>query len=169
MLYALSGAHALSDADLLYGMADEHPQVRRHALRLGESRLNESTELRAKALSLLSDSDPAVQFQITLSLGECQDSTATHALAEILRRSAADRDIADAVLTSIAERAGAVLTELLADEQFAASAGSDRILNAIVGQIVRQRRSDDLDALVGLLQNSGRTGKAASAAALLRR
>ena len=123
VLYALSGADALSDADLLNAMADEHPQVRRHALRLSESRLNESAELRAKALSLLSDPDPAVQFQLALSLGECQDSTATRALAEILRRSATDRDIADAALTSIAERAGAVLTELLADEQLCRECG----------------------------------------------
>src|SRR4051794_40459294 len=116
VLHALANVDALMDADLMQALGNEHPQVRRHALRLSETRLNKSADVRQKALSLLTDSDPAVQFQLALSLGECQDAAAMKAIAEILRRSSNSREISDAALTSIEARAGAVLAQLLMDK-----------------------------------------------------
>jgi hypothetical protein len=160
VLYALDSVNALEDIDLLHAFGDSHPQVRRHALRLSESRLDKSATLRSAALPLAADPDPAVQFQAALSFGECRDSAATHALAQILLRDSSSRDISDAVLTSIVDRAGSVLTFLLADDKWAASPSGESTSVAIVGQIARQQRTEDLDALVKLL----RVAKAASPA-----
>ena len=159
---------ALDDADLLKALGDAHPQVRRHAIRLSEPRLDKSAALREKVLSLVADADPVVQFQLALSLGECRDNAATAALASILIRSAANRDIADAALTSIVDRAGVVMALVLGDDKWAASPSGESVLGAIVGQIVRQRRGEDLDALVSLLQKSDGRSHAASQAALLK-
>jgi len=168
VLYALDSVKALDEADLLAALGDAHPQVRRHALRLSESRLDKSPSLRDKALALVSDTDPAVQFQLALSLGECQDMAASQALATILVHAAKDRDISDAVLTSIVDRAGVVLAIVLGNDQWAVSPSGESVISAIVGQIARQRRVEDLDVLVSLLRNVGDKQHAASAAALLK-
>jgi putative membrane-bound dehydrogenase-like protein len=168
VLYALDSVDSLDDADLLKALGDAHPQVRRQAIQLSESRLDESAPLREKVPSLVADTDPAVQFQLAFSLGECHDNAASAALASILIRSAANRDITDAVLTSIVDRAGMVMALALGNEKWAASPGGESVLGSIVGQIARQRRAEDLDALVSLLQKSGERSHAASQAALLK-
>ncbi len=167
VLYALKSVNALDVADLLKALGDSHPQVRRHAIRLSESRLDESVPLRDKVVALVADADPAVQFQLALSLGECHDVAATKAIAAILLHST-DRDITDAALTSIVDRAGPVLALVLDDDKWAASSSGQAVLHAIVGQIVRQRRPEDLKAMIAVLRPSDGKRNAASQAALLR-
>lgn len=167
VLYALDSVNGLDDADVLRALGDAHPQVRRHALRLSELRLVKSAQLREKVISLVSDADPVVQFQLALSLGDCHDMAATQALASILVHSSKNRDIADAALTSIVDRAGAVLAFVLGNDKWVASPSGESILGAIVGQIARQRRPEDLDALIALLQQTDKR-HAGSEAALLK-
>src|SRR4051812_14986195 len=167
MLYAIDSLNALRDEDLLKGLIDLHPPVRRHALRLAEPKLEYSAALRNKIVSLVSDTDPVVQFQLAFTLGETKDSAATKALAQILIQSGGNRDIADAVLTSIVDRAGDVLRLLLANDKWWGSQAAEPILNAIVGQIARQRREHDLKILVDQLQAPGSNRHAASTVALL--
>jgi putative membrane-bound dehydrogenase-like protein len=168
VLYALDSVNALEDADLAAALDERHPQVRRHAIRLSESRLDGSSSLRSKVLSLVAEAEPIVQFQLALSLGECRDRAASQALAQILLRDAGNRDISDAVLTSIVDRGGSVLTLLLADNHWAASSSGESITTAIVRQIARQRRPEDLDALVKLLQSPERVPQAAGKTVLLK-
>ncbi len=167
VLYALDSVGALADADLLKALGDEHPQVRRHAIRLSESRLDKTASLREKVLSLVADSDPVVQFQLALSLGECHDPAATQALATILLHNT-NRDITDAALTSIVDRAGSVLAQLLGSDKWVTSHTGQMVLGAIIGQISRQRRPQDLDVLVALLQSPEGSQHVASKAALLK-
>ncbi|HEX3599235.1 MAG TPA: HEAT repeat domain-containing protein, partial [Lacipirellulaceae bacterium] len=167
VLYALDSVGALDDADLLRALGDDHPQVRRHAIRLSESRLDKSAELRNKVFSLIADSDPAVQFQIALSLGECHDASVTAAIAMILVHRS-DRDVIDAALTSIVDRAGPVLAILLGDNTWANTNDGERITQAIVGQIARQRRPQDLDALIALLKSPDGARHTAGKAAVLK-
>jgi putative membrane-bound dehydrogenase-like protein len=167
VLYALDSVGALEDADLLKALGDEHPQVRRHAIRLSEPRLDKSAALHEKVISLVSDSDPVVQFQLALSLGESHDASATPAIAEILLHNA-DRDITDAGLTSIVDRAGPVLELLLGNDKWPTSRSGERVIGAIVGQIARQRKPQDLDVLVDLLKSPEGKLSAASKAALLK-
>lgn len=168
VLYALDSVKALDDAELLKALSDLHPQVRRHAIRLSESRLDKSAPLREKVLGLVEDSDPAVQFQLALSLGECRDRSVASALASILMRSGKDRDISDAVLTSVVDRAGLVLALVLGNDKWVAGPTGESVIGAIVGQIARQRRTEDLDVLVSLLQQVGGKAHASSQAALLK-
>ena len=166
VLYALDSVNALADADLMAALGDEHPQVRRHATRLSESRLAQSPLLREKVIALAADAEPVVQFQVALSLGETGDKRATAALAKILQSS--NRDIVDAALTSIVDRPGDVLAALLSDGKWMASAASDSIVAAIVGQIARQQRAADLDVLVDVLQRPSGKGHMAGAAVLIK-
>ncbi len=167
MLYALDSLNALDESDVLHALADSHPQVRRHGLRLSEPMLDKSAVVREKAVSLTSDVDPVVQFQLALSLGESRDASATQAIAYILTHSK-NRDIMDAALTSIVDRAGGVLKLLLADSKWSTSPAAESILRSIVGQIVRQRHGDDLNILVKLLQPTDDRHRSASTVALLK-
>jgi putative membrane-bound dehydrogenase-like protein len=168
MFYALDSLRALSEADVLHALGDPDPQVRRHGLRLSESMLDKSAEVREKAVSLASDTDPVVQFQLALSLGDCRDASATKAIAHILINDSKNRDIADAALTSIVDRAGGVLKLLLADGKWSASATAEPILTSLVSQIVRQRHEDDLKILVGALQSSGSNHRATNTLAVIK-
>src|SRR6185295_9276825 len=55
-LWALHGLAALQDASLLTGLSDSHPGVRENGVRLAETRLNSSPEIRSKVLELAGDS-----------------------------------------------------------------------------------------------------------------
>lgn len=167
MLYALDSLNGLTEADVLKALGDPHPQVRRHGLRLAEPMLNKSPAVREKAVALVADRDPVVEFQLALSLGDCSDDAATKAIAAIMARSK-NRDITDAALTSIADRAGGVLKLLLADPQWVSSPASEPILVAIAGQIVRQRHPADLDILVDLLRPSDSKKRSTGTLALLK-
>jgi putative heme-binding domain-containing protein len=148
VLHALGTAQQLSVSDLLSALTDPHAQVRRHALRLSEPILDSSKELLSKVMALASDEDGAVQFQLALSLGESNDPRATQTIAECIVRNSGQRDIVDAALTSVGTRAGAVLKHLLSHRSWLASGDSKTVLAAIVGQIVRQRRPEDLTVLL---------------------
>jgi putative heme-binding domain-containing protein len=130
--------------------------------------LDKSAAVRQKAASLTSDNDPVVQFQLALSLGESHDASATKAIAHILIHDSKNRDIMDAALTSIVDRAGGVLQLLLAEGKWSASPAAEPILTAIVSQIVRQRHNKDLNVLVGLLRSSGSKDRSANTLAVLK-
>jgi hypothetical protein len=66
MLYAIDSLGKLSETDVLGALGDQHPQVRRHGLRLSEPMLNKSAAVREKAVSLASETDPVVQFKHAL-------------------------------------------------------------------------------------------------------
>jgi putative membrane-bound dehydrogenase-like protein len=167
-LYALNTANALKPETLIAVLGDQHPRVRCHALRLAEPLLDSSPDLLTKVLSLASDPDPYVQFQIALTLGESTDPRATQAIAEILTRNADQRDIVDAALTSIGTRAGAVLQLLLADSKWLAGPQSPPVVSSIVGQIVRQRRDEDLAALVDALNSPDASSRGQGTVTLLK-
>lgn len=82
-LCALEGISALEDATLTAALADAHPAVRRHALRLCESRFADSPELVDAALELVGDGDPQVQLQLAYSLGAMGDPRSAAALARL--------------------------------------------------------------------------------------
>jgi putative membrane-bound dehydrogenase-like protein len=166
LLYAIDSLGELNESDLLKALDDPHPEVRRHALRLSEPLLEKSAKVREKVVSLFSDADPVVQFQLALTLGECRHPSATQAIAYILVHHSKNRDITDAALTSIADRAGVVLALILGDNKWATSNTAEPILSAIVGQIARQRHENDLSALIQLLSTTDEKHRAAEAALL---
>ncbi|MCI0332186.1 MAG: HEAT repeat domain-containing protein [Planctomycetes bacterium] len=168
LLYALKTAGALSVDDLTAALDDPHPRVRCHVLRLAEPLLDSSPNLLTKVLSLASDSNPVVQFQLALTLGESNDARATQAIAGIIVGNGEQRDIVDAALTSIGTRAGAVLQLLLADKKWLAGGQSPPVLAAIVGQIARQRRDEDLVVLVNALNSPDGASRSKGTAALLK-
>jgi putative heme-binding domain-containing protein len=99
-----------------YALADEHPAVRRHAVRLTEPRLGKS-DLGDAVLKLATDPDPHVRMQVAYSLGAWNDEQAAFALADILLASQGEAYVTAAAMSSLnKENAGPVLARVLAVE-----------------------------------------------------
>jgi putative membrane-bound dehydrogenase-like protein len=100
-LCTLDGLNALEPALLLRALADAHPGVRRHAVRLCEGQLSKSPELGPALLKLAADADPAVRMQLAYTLGEWDDARAGDALGQLALRDADDRFLSAAVISSV--------------------------------------------------------------------
>lgn len=166
-LYAIAGMNALTPGELLVALKDQHSQVRRHAVRLSEPFLTESSELREALVSLVDDDELIVRFQLALSLGEMESAEKSDALAYLILRDHANRDVVGAALTSVRDCAGNVLKSLLSDVRWTRSPYAPPLVAALVGQIVRQLRNEDLEVLLRTLEPAYAASHSEAAALVL--
>jgi putative membrane-bound dehydrogenase-like protein len=99
-LAVLDGLGALRAADVLPALADRHPGVRRHAVRLAEKFLAAAPEVGAALPGRADDPDAQVRLQLAYTLGEWRDPRAGRALAALALRRADDPYLLAAVLSS---------------------------------------------------------------------
>jgi putative membrane-bound dehydrogenase-like protein len=152
VLYALASLDGLRPQELISALSDSCAQVRRHAIQLSEPFLNSSPELATELLTRVGgDGEPIVQFQLALSLGECDDPRVGSALAGVISRNSGSREIVDGSLTSIERCAGDVLQALLVNETWLNSAKSVDVIATLVEHIIRQRRETDVEMLANTL------------------
>jgi putative membrane-bound dehydrogenase-like protein len=100
-LCTLDGLKALTPAPLRQALADPHPGVRRHAVRLCEGQLQQSPELGDALVKLTGDADAHVRMQLAYTLGEWTDARAGDALGQLALRDAGDRYLTAAVMSSV--------------------------------------------------------------------
>lgn len=113
-LAVLDGLDALAPDQLLKALADEHPLVRRWAVRLAEKHWHAAPELLAAVLARWQDADPLVQMQVAYALGQTDDPRAAEALAHLLASpAAADPYLAAAALSSVGKHNLAVVLATL--------------------------------------------------------
>jgi len=124
ILWSLHGLDTLTVSDLTIALRDEAASVRAQAVLLAEEWLlqGDVPELRERIVALADDAEPAVRFQVAFTLGSIAEPRRAAALEAIARRDADDPWIIAAVLSSAAELAPAMLTTLLADQEFVADA-----------------------------------------------
>ena len=112
-LGALEGLERVSPANLVAGLADEHPAVRRQALRLAEAQ-GAAPEVLDAALKLVEDPDPKVRLQLAFSLGAWQGTLAGEALGKLANGpDGNDPYVAAAVVSSAPTHARALAAALL--------------------------------------------------------
>lgn len=117
-LCTLDGLDALSADVVTRALTDEHPGVRRHAIRLSERLLDGAPQLGEALLARLDDPDPQVRLQLAYSLGEWHDPQAARCLATLAVRNQSDRYFTAAVLSSVnKDNVADVLTGVLAAGQ----------------------------------------------------
>jgi putative membrane-bound dehydrogenase-like protein len=114
-LCTLDGLAALQPALLERALADPHPGVRRHAVRLGETPAARSPGVREALLRLVDDPNAPVRLQLAYSLGCWDDAECDRALARLLRRDTGDPYLKAAALSSLTRsNVGRVVEALLA-------------------------------------------------------
>lgn len=98
-----SVAHQARDAllqVLMPALADPHPGVRRHAIRLCDS-FPDSTTLWSPLARLVDDADPQVQLQFAYTLGELKHPQSGSALARLALRASGNPQLTAAVISSL--------------------------------------------------------------------
>jgi putative membrane-bound dehydrogenase-like protein len=110
----LDGLGALRPEIVIRGLTDEHPGVRRHAVRLSESLVGSSPALGEALLKTADDPDPQVQLQLAYSLGEWDDPRAGRLLGRLALRHAEDPYISAAAMSSAVLHVDAMLAEVRA-------------------------------------------------------
>ncbi len=96
-LCTLDGLGELREEDVGAALADPHPGVRRHAVRLAEPFASALLDALAP---LARDPDARVRLQLACSLGACRDPRAGGLLTELLIRDGADAHARAAALSS---------------------------------------------------------------------
>ncbi|MCU0879458.1 MAG: c-type cytochrome [Pirellulaceae bacterium] len=116
-LCTLDGLDGLTEDLLLAALADPHPGVRRHAVRLSEPQLSASGKLIQAVLRMAGDDDPQVRMQVAYSLGESECNSCGTRLGQILLENADDPYLVAAALSSIKkDNIGTALARVLAAE-----------------------------------------------------
>jgi putative membrane-bound dehydrogenase-like protein len=144
---ALDGLGGLREPVLLRALIDAHPGVRRHAVRLAESRLDDSPALAEAVLRLTADPDAHVRMQVAFSLGEWSDARAGRALGQIALRDSGDAFITGAVASSATRHAAEILAAVSGPREPVANGNAGpptELIERLVGQIAAQ---DDAAAL----------------------
>lgn len=97
-LWTLEGLGTLTPDLVRQALADPHPGVRRHAVRLCEGRFPQTGD---RLLDLVPDNDPHVRLQLIYTLGEWDDPRAGAALGKLALIVAEDRWLTAALLSSL--------------------------------------------------------------------
>jgi putative membrane-bound dehydrogenase-like protein len=99
-LATLEGLQALTPRVLLRAIADPHPAVREHALRLTEPWLSSTPALETAVSRLADDPELRVRFQLAFTLGASPSPSAGRTLARLAAKDAGDVSMRTAVLSS---------------------------------------------------------------------
>ena len=166
-MYALAGQKPVSVQVVLRGLADKHPGVREHAVRLSEPLLSESPELADRLAAMVDDEGLRVRYQLAFSLGELETPQRFIALAALARRDAHDRWMRVAIQSSLAAGAEKVVAMLAADEAFRQSDAGILFLGTLAGQIGAANRPAELEAMLRTIEQLAKPD-ATAAGALVR-
>jgi putative membrane-bound dehydrogenase-like protein len=113
-LWLLQAFGALEAPEVERALKDPDGRIREQALRLSEPMLKKSKALAEATLRMVSDPEPRVQFQDSLTLGELNDTRSLAALASLAHQSSADPWFRLAILSSTADSASPFFHALLA-------------------------------------------------------
>ncbi len=103
-LATLDGLQRLTVEIVATALADPHPGVRRHAIRLSENLVDDHHQFLPQLTALLDDNDPHVQLQLAYSLGEYQKAEAGKLLGSLAASKPDHPYLVAAVLTSLNEK-----------------------------------------------------------------
>ena len=153
-LHALDGAGALAEAHLIRALQDADPHLREQAVRLSEKRITNgrvSDALWERLKPLVADPAVRVRYQLAFTLGEIRRPETAMGLAAILNRDLGNPWVQTAVLSSLPESAGNLLTILASDPRFCASGAGQDFLRQLALMIGIRGIQGEVDQVVDLI------------------
>jgi putative membrane-bound dehydrogenase-like protein len=150
-LYALDGLGALTAEIVASRLADPHPRVREHAVRLAEKVLVHSAAVREKLCAMAGDADMRVRYQLAFTLGDVPGLEATAALARVGAHDPDDKWIRLAVLSSCVGRAGDLFARLAEDRAWRARDDASLLLEQLAEQAGMQGHAAQMAAVLKAL------------------
>ena len=152
-MYLLLNFKALTAELLQPRLADEHPRVREHAVRLLES-IPDRDSLLQKLATMVNDADARVRFQTALTIGEFDRPELRSALVSLARADGGDRWIQFAILSALKQHGGAVLAELLNDSTTRGAASVRAIVRELAVMLGRMKNDAELTPVVKALEQA---------------
>jgi len=158
--YALDGLESLGPREILLGLADQHPRVREHAVRLAECLIRprndfdlseDAAAVRKRLIALTADPDIGVRYQLAFSLGYFTPVDRDAALLDLLRRDGADAWFRLAIQSSLAVGAADFVARVLKDDALRSASHVEEFLSNLAMQVGRSRKRDDLATLVAAI------------------
>lgn len=156
-LWTLSGLERVTPQDIVQGCRDADSSIRRAAVRLGRD-MTDDAAVGSAILERQDDQDVTVRMEVALALSAFGQShrdneRARAALTALALRDGDDPFFADALLTSLADRASQVLTDLISDESFrnTASSGRVRLLKSLSATVGGKGDPDELRNMLEVL------------------
>ncbi|MCX6955175.1 MAG: cytochrome c, partial [Verrucomicrobia bacterium] len=124
----------------------------------------------AELRTLKDDTDPAVQLQLVLTLGEAADPSADRLMADLVRAFPANPFLADAAVSGLATRELALLEQLTADPVWKENtAATDRLLALLTACVFNEgdaaQATRALDALIATAPATRQTARLTAFAA----
>jgi putative membrane-bound dehydrogenase-like protein len=146
-LYALDGLNEIDAADVLRGLADDHPRVREHAIRLAERCAANFAGVQERLAEMVDDPNICVRFQLAFSLGELPAVPREPALLELLRRDGDNNWFRVAIQSSLGNGAADFASRILEDETLCESSNGQEFLKTLACQIGRAKREAEIRTL----------------------
>jgi len=156
-LWSLEGLDSLTEEDIQSGLSDDSPKVREQAVRIAEARLNGSESLLQSVMSLATDPDVRVRFQVAFSLGEyegLQSEKVVEALATIYANDGGNEWMRTAVLSSLAGREAELASKLLGRESFVTSKSAADAISALAEIVGARGQQSEVDRLLESLEST---------------
>lgn len=160
-LATLATLNGLTPELVINGLQDPNAGVRRVTLRLSEIFYHNAPEVLATAATLVTDPDPAVRYQLALSLGEASSEISTLALQRLAQDTMGDPWMRAAILSSSRPCAVAVLEAVLTTP--ATASGRMELINGLITTAAATSEAPALSRVVTLL-STGMTGDVAEEA-----
>ncbi len=133
-LCTLDGLGVLRPELLRRALADRHPGVRRHAIRLCEGHFDKVPDLPAALGKLVDDADAQVRLQLAASLGEWADPQAGELLGRLLLKDGSDRYHLAAILSSVNKANSSAIIR-------AATASGNAVAPTVLAELIRLGRA----------------------------
>ena len=146
LLYALAGQKELSSQAIIDALQHKHPQVRRHALKLGEQ-LILSPKFEQQLLALADDPSLEVRIQLAFSAAALPDEQKIPLLERVITRGPGNRWLETAVLSSLREGSIDLFQRLVENKMFKSEAAG-RFLATLATQIAQQNRPSEIDRAI---------------------
>jgi putative membrane-bound dehydrogenase-like protein len=154
-LWTLDGLGALTTEEVTNAVSDPEAGVREQALKLAESRLASSQDLRKAVLAHVDDPSPRVRFQLAFTLGTPDFPGGVTALAKLAQRPDTDRWTETAILSSVPRSAG-LLFQALAGNEVVLKAGRYAFLTRLAALVGASDGESDLAKAMELLGSPGK-------------
>jgi putative membrane-bound dehydrogenase-like protein len=150
-MWSLKGLDSLEESDLLIVLKDSSEHVRRQAVFIAETKINQSQQLWESVKNLVHDDSDLVRFQVALTLGQNKKNEAVEPLAEILKKDKNNFWIRTAVFSSMAGKEMGILEQLLKDSNLEEIAANQEMIGDLISIIGRRGNQEELNRLLNLI------------------
>ncbi len=154
VLYALLGLDGLTPELVLAALSEHEAHLRRHGIRLAEQYLD-NAQIQQQLASLTNDPNAGVRYQLAFTLGEFPSDWNAPLLARMLAAEPGSRWMRFALMSSLSDQTGKVLTELSRNSAFLEQKEASLVLAELAELTARRLKPNEVAGFSQVLNEPG--------------